>query len=130
MTSPSQSHAFSRLAEELIGELRGIPFEEPRRSRKRPTQPLVGLIESILVQHQVGRDSPEHTIRAHWISLVGPANAIYSHAVRIERERRLVVTVSHAVVRNELFLHRIDIVERLQKLPGCAHITELNLRAG
>jgi hypothetical protein len=33
-------------------------------------------------------------------------------------------------VRNELFMHRAEIVERIQKLPGCAVIKELNLRAG
>ena len=121
---------FSRLAEELIGDLRGVPFDEPRRCRKRPTVPLVGLIEVILNEHQIGRDSPEHTIRAHWPALVGTANASYSHAVRIERERRLVVHVAHSVVRNELFMHRTEIVERIQLLPGCAAIKELNLRAG
>ena len=121
---------FSRLAEELVGDFRGIPFEEPRRSKKRPTLPLAGLVESILTQHQIGRESAEHTIRAQWPALVGPANATYSHAVRIERERRLVVHVAHSVVRNELFLHRAEIVARIQKLPGCAAIKELNLRAG
>ena len=128
--APLPPHAFSRIAEELIGDLRGVPFEEPRRSRKRPTQPLIGLIESILVENQIGRDSPEHTIRAHWTEVVGAANASYSHAVRIERERRLVVHVAHSVVRNELFMHRADIVARIQKLPGCAQIKDINLRAG
>jgi len=90
----------------------------------------MGLIESILTEHQIGRDSPEHTIRAHWPALVGAANASYSHAVRIERERKLVVHVAHAVVRNELFMHRAEIVERIQKLSGCGKIKEINLRAG
>ena len=121
---------FSRLAEELVGDFRGIPFDEPRRSKKRPTQPLVGLIESILTEHRIGRESAEHTIRAQWPMLVGVANAAYSNAVRIEREKRLVVHVAHSVVRNELFLHRAEIVARIQKLPGCAAIKELNLRAG
>jgi hypothetical protein len=125
-----EPHPFSRLAEELVGDFRGIPFDEPRRSKKRPTQPLAGLVESILTQHQIGRDSAEHTIRAHWPALVGVANASYSHAVRIEREKRLVVHVAHSVVRNELFMHRAEIVARIQKLPGCAGVKELNLRAG
>jgi hypothetical protein len=126
----NEPHTFSKLAEELVGEFRGVAFDEPRRSKKRPTLALAGLVESILTQHQIGRDSAEHTIRAQWPALVGPANATYSHAVRIERERRLVVHVAHSVVRNELFMHRSEIVERIQKLPGCAAIKELNLRAG
>jgi hypothetical protein len=126
----NEPHAFSKLAEELIGDLRGVAFDEPRRSRKRPTLALAGLVESIITQHQIGRDSAEHTIRAHWPALVGAANASYSHAVRIERERRLVVHVAHSVVRNELFMHRSEIVARIQQLPGCAGIKEINLRAG
>lgn len=126
----NEPHTFSKLAEELVGDFRGVAFDEPRRSKKRPTLALAGLVESILTQHQIGRDSAEHTIRAQWSALVGPANATYSHAVRIEREKRLVVHVAHSVVRNELFMHRSEIVARIQQLPGCAGIKELNLRAG
>lgn len=126
----NEPHTFSKLAEELVGDFRGVAFDEPRRSKKRPTLALAGLVESILTQHQIGRDSAEHTIRAQWPALVGPANATYSHAVRIEREKRLVVHVAHSVVRNELFMHRSEIVARIQQLPGCAGIKELNLRAG
>ena len=126
----NEPHTFSKLAEELVGEFRGVAFDEPRRCKKRPTLALAGLVESILTQHQIGRDSAEHTIRAQWPALVGPANASYSHAVRIEREKRLVVHVAHSVVRNELFMHRSEIVARIQQLPGCAGIKELNLRAG
>ena len=49
--------------------------------------------------------------------LVGPANASYSHPVVVERGL-LVVLVSHAVVRNELFLHREAITAKVRKLPG------------
>jgi hypothetical protein len=60
---------------------------------------------------------------------VGVANASYSHPVVVERGQ-LLVLVSHAVVRNELFLHRLNILEKLKKLPGCAGIRGLTLRAG
>lgn len=124
-----QPHAFSKIAEELVGDLRGIGSDEPRRSRKRPTKPLAELIEQLMQKHLIGRSAPEHTIRDHWREIVGPANASYSHAVAIERNRLLVLT-SHAIVRNELFLHRDEIVARIQKLPGCADIKSLNLRSG
>ena len=123
----------------LVDDLRALDAAIPlymdridllRAGPQRRFHLLAGLVESILNQHQIGRDSAEHTIRAHWPELVGPANASYSHAVRIEREKRLVVHVAHSVVRNELFMHRAEIVERIQKLPGCAAIKELNLRAG
>ena len=124
-----QPHQFSRLAEELIGDLRQVPFGEPRRQVKRPTQALTTLVEDILQKHHIGRDAPEHTIRHEWSKLVGPANANYSHPVTIERGR-LTVLVSHAVVRNELFLHKDSIVAKIRELPGCKDIKSLNLRTG
>lgn len=126
---PEQPHAFSRIAEELVGELRGIASEEPKRARKRATQPLAAVVEQLLQKHQIGRSSPEQTIRDHWTEIVGPANASYSHAVSIERNRLLVLT-SHAVVRNELFHHRDEIVARIRRLRGCETVKALNLRAG
>jgi hypothetical protein len=124
-----QPHHFSRLAEELVADLRGIASDEPKRAKKRETQPLGTLMEQLLQKHQIGRSTPEHTIREHWAEIVGPANAAYSHALAIERHRLTVLT-SHAVVRNELFHHRDEIVARIKKLPGCADVKSLNLRAG
>ncbi|HUL54506.1 MAG TPA: DUF721 domain-containing protein [Opitutaceae bacterium] len=127
---PDEPQRFSKSAEELIGDLRGIPFDEPRKMTRRPTKAVAPLIEELLVKYQIGRHSPEQTIRDHWIEMVGAANAAYSHPVRIERGRSLFVLVSHSVVRNELFLHREAILEKIQKLPGCDHVGQLMLRAG
>jgi hypothetical protein len=127
---PDEPKAFSRTAEDLIASLRRLPNEIPYGMRKRPTKDLGPLIEEILVKNQIGRDSPEHTIREKWTEIVGPANAQYSHPARIERERSLVVLASHSVVRNELFHHRLMILGKIQKLPGCNHVREINIRAG
>lgn len=126
---PNEPFAFSRIAEELVGDLRGVPNEEPARARRRPTKPLADLIEELLQKNQIGRSSPEQTIRDHWVTLVGAAAAAYSHPARIERNR-LVVLAAHAVVRNELFHHREAIVEKIRALPGCGDVRSLNLRAG
>jgi hypothetical protein len=124
-----QPRTLSRLAEELVGELRGVPFDEPRRAVKRPTQPLATVVEQLMVQHQIGRPSAEQSIRDHWIEIVGAANAAHSHAARIERNR-LLVLASHSVVRNELFHHREEIARRIRALPGCEGVKSINLRAG
>ncbi|HEX2853803.1 MAG TPA: DUF721 domain-containing protein [Opitutaceae bacterium] len=126
---PDQPHQFSKLAEELVGDLRGVEFEEPRRSLKRPTKDLAKIVEELMVHHQIGRPSAEQGIRDQWPTLVGTANASYSHPVRIERGR-LLVLAAHSVVRNEIFLHREEIVQRIRKLPGCEGLRSLNIRAG
>jgi hypothetical protein len=120
---------FSRVAEDLIASFRRVPGGEPARQRKRPTREAGEAIEDLLAKYHIGRTSLEDTIRANWAEIVGPANATYSHALRIDG-RRLAVQASHAVVRNELFLHRATIVERIQRLPGCAGVKEIWVRAG
>jgi hypothetical protein len=121
---------FSKGAEQLIGDFRGIPFTEPHRMRRRPAKAVAPLIESLLVKNQIGRHSCEQTIRDHWPEIVGTANAAYSHPVRIERGRSLLVLVSHSVVRNELFMHREPILEKVRNLPGCEDVQQINFRAG
>ena len=126
---PDQPHQFSKIAEELVGELRGVPTTEPKRAKRRPTQALSDLIEHILQTNKIGRDSPEHTIRDHWVEIVGSASAAYSHPARLERNM-LTVLAAHAVVRNELFHHRDEIVARIRKLPGCGTVKAITLRVG
>lgn len=129
MPESKEPHQFSKLAENLISGLRRTVDEDPPRARRRPTKELATLIEELLQKNQIGRSSPEQTIREKWVELVGPTNAAYSHPARIER-RQLIVLAAHSVVRNELFHHREEIVARIQKLPGCADVKALHLRAG
>lgn len=119
---------FSREVENLIAGLREVP-EDGGRSRKRPTQDLGRLIDELLVKYRISHDSLEHSIREKWPELVGVANATYSHPVVVERGQ-LLVLCSHAVVRNELFHHRLPILDKLRKLPGCENIRGITLRAG
>ena len=118
---------FSREIENLIAGFRALP-EDEARSRRRPTVELGPLIDELLVKYRISHDSLEHSIREKWPELVGVANATYSHPLVVERNL-LVVLVSHAVVRNELFMHREGILAKLRQLPGCSAIKGLALRS-
>jgi hypothetical protein len=124
-----EPHQFSRAVENLVASFRHLP-QDRGRSHRRATKPLTDIVDQLLTKYQIGRPSSEQTIRDNWPALVGPANAAYSNAVRLDRGRRLLVHASHSVVRSELFLHRAAIVERIQKLPGCSEIKEIFVRAG
>ena len=119
---------FSRAVENLIAGFREVPLDSSRSKRRKPTD-LTALIDELLVKYRISHDSLEHSIREKWVELVGVANASYSHPVVVEKGL-LVVLVSHAVVRNELFLHRESILVKLRKLPGCDGIKGLALRTG
>jgi hypothetical protein len=124
-----EPHRFSRAVENLVAGFRHLP-EDRGRSRSRQAQTLGDAVEKLMTKYQIGRPSPEQTIRDNWSALVGPANAAYSNAVRIDRGKRLLVHASHAVVRSELFLHRAAIAERIRKLPGCEEIKDIFIKAG
>jgi hypothetical protein len=125
--SPDEPKEFSRAVENLIAGFRGLPDDDTRSKRRKPVE-LGGLIDELLVKYRISHDSLEHSIREKWPELVGVANATYSHPLVVERSL-LVVLVSHAVVRNELFLHREAILAKLRQLPGCATIKGLALRS-
>lgn len=125
---PSEPKEFSRAMENLIADFRGLPDDKSRSKKRAPTE-LAAMIDELLVKYRISHDSIEHSIRDQWRDLVGVANATYSHPLAVERNL-LVVLVSHAVVRNELFMHRDSILKKLRKLPGCAEIKGLNLRSG
>jgi hypothetical protein len=125
-----EPHTFSRVAQELIGDLRGVPLEESERTRRRPTLELNELVQKLMVKHRIGIDGPEDAIRQQWKELVGPANAQYSHPLEIDPKGRLLVLVSHSVVKNELFLHREAVAEKIRQLKGCEGVRGLNLRHG
>lgn len=112
----------------MIADFRQVP-KDPSLSTVRPVRSIGDTVEQLMVKYQIGRSSPEQTIRDRWAELVGTPNASYSHAVSIERGR-LLVLVTHAVVRNELFQHREPIVQKIRALPGCQDVRSLNLRSG
>jgi len=124
----SEPKEFSRAVENLIAGFREVPEDRSRSKRRKPTE-LAALIDELLVKYRISHDSLEHSIREKWPELVGVAHASYSHPVVVERQL-LVVLVSHSVVRNELFLHRAAILERLKQLPGCADLRGFVLRSG
>lgn len=127
---PGEPHRFSRIAEDLIASLRRIPSEDPRGIRRKPSLEFVALIDSLRTKHGIGRPTTEQALRDKWPEIVGAANASYSNAVRIDERGRLVVHATHAVVRNELFLNRAEIIERIRRIPGCAAIRQLHLSQG
>ncbi|MEX2380896.1 MAG: DciA family protein [Opitutales bacterium] len=120
---------FTRETENLIALFRGLPLDKSR-SKIRETVPMEKLMGDILQKYRLGGPTPEEVIIENWTSIVGEANAQYSHLMRIERERSVFIGVSNPIVRQELFFHRKQTLEKIRKLPHCSKLRELILRAG
>ncbi len=123
--------AFSKLAEELIGEFRRLDATEPNRQVKRRTKTAAEVIEGIANRYHLGSEaSPEQALRDRWADIVTPTLAAYSHVVEISRSGWLVVMVSNAVAKQELSNNRRIFLPRIKAVPGCEKIKGLSLRAG
>ncbi len=122
---------FRHIARQLVADLRGVPDRTPARQIKRPTLSLGPLIDELLVKHNVGRHTPEDTIRENWPAIVGPAIAHYSHAALIDPKGRLTILYNQPVAGNELRFHQAAVLEKIQALPGLRNVVKgLNIRAG
>lgn len=129
MAKPAKD-PFGTVARQLVAAFRGVPDDTPARQIKRPTQALSPLIEELLVEHRIGRASPEDAIREQWPQLAGPGNALYSHPGLIDPKGKLTIHCSHAVARTELGFHKATLLARINALPGCSHVKDLIIRAG
>lgn len=118
---------FTRQVENMVADLRGLPHDESR-SRLRETESVANLVDRLLHKHRIGMTTPEEAIRDAWREIVGAPNAAYSHPLRIDRERVLVIGVSSPVVRQELLFHKALILHRLQAIPACHHIMDVVFR--
>ena len=125
----SKPHQFSRVAEELIGDFMKISDGTPASMHRRPTKDLGALMRDLVVKYKIGVESEEAVIRDHWAEITGP-NARYSHPAGIDKRGWLLVLVSNSVARSELFMYRELILSKVRRLPGCAHVKALNIRAG
>jgi hypothetical protein len=117
---------FSRQVENMIADLRGLPRDRSV-SRPRETKAMASLVSGVLEKYRVGLPSREDTIMANWEQVVGAANTQYAHLTRIENDRMVFISVTHSVVRQELYFHRKLILDRIKKLPGCSDLRDLRL---
>ncbi|BET69159.1 hypothetical protein ASA1KI_40770 [Opitutales bacterium ASA1] len=122
-------YKFSRTAENLIADLRGLPRNNSR-SRLRETRDLSGLVDQLLHKHRIGMSTPEESIRDAWQEIVGEANCRFCHPLRIDRNRTLVVGVSNPVIRQELLFHKALVLQRVQAIPACRHLQDVSFRSG
>jgi hypothetical protein len=123
-------HKFSNLAEELIGDLRGIYQPQHHRQVKRATKPAAEFIQALINKYHVGESSPAQALRDRWPEIVTPILAAYSHVAEISESGWLVVIVSNSVAKQELSNNRRLFLSRIKATPGCDSIKGINFRAG
>ena len=130
MPDDREARQFSKLAEELIADFRGVVFDEPRRQVKRPTKTAGDVMEGLVHKYHLTDASPVQVLRDRWGEMVTPTLAAYSHVVEISNSGWLVVMVSNSVAKQELTNNRRLFLPRIKAVPGCGTIKGMTFRAG
>jgi len=118
-----------RKIEDAIADFRGLPRAKGN-DWDRGAVNMNSLLEVLIERYQIGRERPEQTIMAHWREIVGDTNAPRCAPERIDSQGRLVVSVSNPILRRELHFARRRMLGKLNALPGCAEIRDIDFKAG
>lgn len=119
---------FSREIENLIAQFRGLP-KNLSRSTLRESKGIEGLIDKCVKSYKIGEAHPTDHIMANWKEIVGAKNAHRCSPKTFSRGS-LIVTVANPVIRNELQFNRLQIMKRIQALPGCDSLSGITFLAG
>lgn len=121
-------YKFSRSAENLIANLRGVP--EDYTPIVRETVDMGAVFDKILYRYKIGVESLEDRIREQWVQIVGPANAQHCNPVRIERDTTLIIAVSNPIIRQELQFNQTLVLKNLRAIKDGSQIRAVVFRSG
>lgn len=85
--------------------------------RRSTTQSLADVLRDYIRENNIGKKLKESDIVNSWEEVLGKTIAHYTRNVAI-KNRILYVEISSAVVKNELFLIRGEIVKKLNEKAG------------
>ncbi len=123
-----KAYKFSRQAENLIANLRGVP--ENYSPIGREIREMGGIFDNILLRYKIGIESLEDRIRENWVKIVGPGNANYCNPVRIERENTLIIAVSNPIIQQELQFNQSILLKNLRSIENGHKIRYVVFRSG
>jgi len=124
----NKAYKFSRHAENLIANLRGVP--ENYSPIVRETRDMGVIFDKIIERYKIGVESLEDRIRENWAEIVGPANANHCSPVRIERESVLIIAVSNPIIRQELQFNQSILLKNLRSIQDGRRIRSVVFRSG
>lgn len=125
-----QADPLQREFQNLVANLRGVP-EYSVRSWPRPTRQVSDIIPDLLTRWKISEQTPQEILLEHWEEVIGnPGLAQLCQPQRIDTGWKLWVAVADPVIRQELFFRRRQLLQKIQKLPGCGVIRDLYLCPG
>ncbi|MDR1681666.1 MAG: DUF721 domain-containing protein [Prevotellaceae bacterium] len=95
--------------------------------KRQQAQPLKDILQQIIRHDGMEPQLQQARILSHWDALTGEAVARATRSKYI-RDRKLFVHLNSSIVRQQLFMLRDELVEKLNREEGTPVIDELVLR--
>ncbi|MDR0742574.1 MAG: DUF721 domain-containing protein [Puniceicoccales bacterium] len=119
---------FGRRIRNLIAVFRGLPPEEGISCLKK-AKPLGASISTLLKKFNMVKITPQQTIHQNWPSIVGENMAKRCSPVKILNDDTLIIHSFNAVIRSELQIQKLKILNNLHQFPNCAQISDIRFLA-
>ena len=132
LLAPSKGNAlygFTRRIENMVADFRELPINRSG-ARIRRMSSIGALVDKLISKHNINQVRLESIIMEHWKNLLGPERAHRCVPQKITKDQSLIILTSNATLRNELFMSRNDLLEKIQQLPGCQNLKSVIVRAG
>jgi hypothetical protein len=120
---------YPRRIENLIANFRSIP-EDNHQSTIRHAYRADALMEVVLERYRIGQTRPEELIMRNWKGIMGESMASRCVPRRLDRGRRLVITVPTPLVKQELAFQKSMLLNRIRRLKGCEKVQEIVFQVG
>ncbi|MDR2432933.1 MAG: DUF721 domain-containing protein [Puniceicoccales bacterium] len=119
---------FGRRIRNLIAAFRGLPPEESTSCLKK-AKSIGTSIFTLLKKFNVVKVTPQQIIHQNWPSIVGEGMAKRCYPVKILNDDTLIIHSFNAIVRSELQIQKLKILDNLRQFPNCAQISDIRFLA-
>ncbi|MDR2779233.1 MAG: DUF721 domain-containing protein [Puniceicoccales bacterium] len=119
---------FGRRIRNLVAAFRSLPPEEGISCLKE-AKPLSVSIGALLKKLNTIKITPQRAIQQNWSFIVGETMVKRCYPVKILNDDTLIIHSSDAIIRSELQIQKLKILENLHQFPHCAKISNIRFIA-
>jgi len=108
----SDDYEFTRAAENMVAEFRGLP-KKNKRGRIRKAKEIGGLMENLIERFEITTPRPETEIMYQWSYIMGEHNAERCQPIRVQGGV-LQIGCANPTLSRELHMNKRIILRRVQ----------------
>lgn len=117
----------SKQVEDIIADFRELPRTVTASSKHEPVL-LDSILEQVKEKYALEKSSPERTIVENWTEIFGNL-AGRCNPLSLKDGKVLIISVANQTLRSEFQFRKRITLKKIQSLPHCENISEIQIRA-